>query len=73
MKKQQGLMIMSLIIMFSVIPVYKVKSRLGVNILPGSHTPDLLEDLTGGLFKSRWIDRDYVQRPRFDWNWRDEG
>ena len=71
--KQQRLMIMSLIIMFSVIPAYKVKSRLGVNILPGGHTPDLLEQLTGGLFKSRWVDRNYVQRPHFDWNWREKG
>lgn len=74
MNKQQRLVIVSLIIMFSVIPAYKVKSRLGVNILPGGHTPDLLEHLTGGLFKARWVDRNYVQRPHFDWkSWWNQG
>ena len=66
MNKRQRLVIISLIIMFSVIPFYKVKSRLGVDILPGRHAPDLLEHLTGGLFKARWVDRDYVHLPHFD-------
>ena len=63
MNKQQRLIIISLIIMLSAIPFYKVKSRLGVDIIRGPHTPNLIEDLTGGLFKARWIDRDYVHLP----------
>ena len=62
MNKRQRLIIISLIII-SVIPFYKVKTRMGVDILPGRHAPDLLEDLTGGLFKARWVDRDYVHLP----------
>lgn len=66
MNQQQRIIIIGMIVMLSVIPTYKVKSRLGVNILPGRHTPDLIEDLTGGLFKARWIDRDYVHYPNFE-------
>lgn len=62
MNQRQRLIIISLIII-SVIPFYKVKTRMGVDILPGRHAPDLLEDLTGGLFKARWVDRDYVHLP----------
>lgn len=62
MNKRQRLIIISLVII-SVIPFYKVKTRMGVDILPGRHAPDLLEDLTGGLFKARWVDRDYVHLP----------
>lgn len=62
MNKRQRLIIISLIII-SAIPFYKVKTRMGVDILPGRHAPDLLEDWTGGLFKARWVDRDYVYLP----------
>lgn len=65
MSKQLRLIIISLVLMFSIIPIYKAKSRLGVNILPGPHTPDLVEEVTGGLFKARWVDRDYIHRPNF--------
>ena len=65
MRKQLRLIIISTIIMFSIIPAYKVKGRLGVNILPGPHTPDIVESATGGLFKARWVDRDYIRRPHF--------
>lgn len=66
MNKRQYLLTSSLIFMFSILPVYKVKTRLGVNILPGSHTPNLVEKWTGGLLKARWIDRNYVRRPQLD-------
>ncbi|HEY9781032.1 MAG TPA: hypothetical protein V6D09_12945 [Leptolyngbyaceae cyanobacterium] len=36
-----------------------------MNILPGPHTPDLVEEVTGGLFKARWVDRNYIRHPHF--------
>jgi hypothetical protein len=62
LNKQQCLLLASLILMLSVIPLYKIKSRLGINILPGLHTPNLVEEWTGGSIKARWIDRNYFRR-----------
>lgn len=65
LNKQLRLTIISLILVSSIIPMYKAKSKLGVNILPGPHTPDLVEEVTGGLFKARWVDRNYIHHPHF--------
>lgn len=66
MNRQQLIVITIMVGMFSVIPFYKFKSRMGVNILPGQHTPVLVEKKTRGLIKARWIDRNYIRRPRFN-------
>ncbi len=65
MHRRQSLIIASLIVMFSVIPGYKIKTKLGVDLLPGPHTPNLVEELTGRLIKARWVDRNYFRRPDF--------
>lgn len=45
------------------LPLYKLKSRAGINIFPGGHTPKILERITHGLFKASWVDKDYLKRP----------
>ena len=68
MNKRKYVVIATVVIMISLIPFYKFKSRMGVDILPGGHTPKVVEKLTGGLFKAKWVDRNYVRRPHIDWN-----
>lgn len=50
-------------ILFSLIPLYKAKSRLGINLFNGGHTPNLIEKWTGGLIEAEWIDHNYIRRP----------
>lgn len=61
-KFQQGFFITGITILFLAIPFYKLKSRAGVNLLPGPHTPDLIENWTGGVIKAEWIERNYIRR-----------
>ena len=63
-KLKNNLFVTSFILLVTVIPAYKLKSRLGVDVLPGGHTPDVVEKWTGGLIKARWVDRDYIRRPQ---------
>ncbi|WP_256498733.1 hypothetical protein [Chroococcidiopsis sp. CCNUC1] len=41
---------------------------MGVNILPGPHTPNLVEKLTRGKFKAEWVDRNWFRRPDLPFN-----
>ena len=68
MLKKQQVAIATILIMFSIIPTYKAKSRMGVNILPGPHTPNLVEKLTRGKFKAEWVDRNWFRRPDLPFN-----
>jgi hypothetical protein len=63
LKKQHQVAIAALFVLLAIIPAYKVKSRMGVNILPGPHTPNLMEKLTRGKFKAEWVDRNWFRRP----------
>jgi len=63
MNKVKYSSIIALTILFSFIPLYKAKSRLGINLLNGSHTPDLIEKWTGGLIEADWIDHNYFRKP----------
>ncbi len=60
MKKVQVNIITVTLILFSIVPMYKLKSRLGINLLNGPHTPELIEKWTDGLIKAEWIDRNYI-------------
>jgi hypothetical protein len=50
-------------LLFSILFMYKLKSRLGIDLLNGPHTPNLIEQWTGGLIKAEWIDFNYIRRP----------
>ena len=63
MNKVKYSSIIALTILFSFIALYKAKSRLGINLLNGSHTPDLIEKWTGGLIEADWIDHNYFRKP----------
>ena len=67
-KKRQQVAIATLLLMLAIIPAYKAKSRMGVNILPGPHTPNLVEKLTRGKFKAEWVDRNWFRRPNLPFN-----
>jgi hypothetical protein len=60
MKKVQVNIITVTLILFSIVPMYKLKSRVGINLFNGPHTPELIEKWTGGLIKAEWIDRNYI-------------
>ncbi len=62
-KFQHHLFLISFILL-AVIPAYKLKSRLGVNILSERHGPELVEEWTGGLIEAKWINRNYIRRPQ---------
>ncbi len=51
------------LILISLIPIYKLKSRLGIDFLQSSHGPELIEKWTGGLIKAEVIKRNYIRRP----------
>jgi hypothetical protein len=40
---------------FLLIESYKLKCKLNINLLPGSHTPDLIEKYSIGIIKSKWF------------------
>ena len=67
-KKQYQMAIATLVVMLSIIPAYKVKSRMGFNIIPGPHTPYLVERLTKGMIKAEWVDRNWFRRPDLPFN-----
>ena len=58
------IMVTGLIVTIVTIPAYKLKTRLGVDLLPDDHAPLMVEKLTGGLVKARWIKRNYIRRPQ---------
>lgn len=62
-KSKQRFLIITIAVL-SIVPAYKLKTRLGVNLLPGGHTPSVVEKWTGGLIKAKWIDRNYIRRPQ---------
>jgi hypothetical protein len=68
LKKQQQAAIATILITLSIIPAYKLKTRMRVNILPGPHTPNLVEKLTRGKFKAEWVDRNWLRRPNLPFN-----
>jgi len=47
----------------SILFMYKLKTRLGINLFNGPHTPNLIEQWTGALIKADWIDFNYIRRP----------
>ncbi len=51
------------LILISLIPIYKLKSRLGIDFFHRSHGPELIEKWTGGLIKAEVIKRNYIRRP----------
>lgn len=51
------------LILISLIPIYKLKSRLGIDFFHSSHGPELIEKWTGGLIKAEVIKRNYIRRP----------
>lgn len=51
------------LILISLIPIYKLKSRLGIDFFHSSHGPELIEKWTGGLIKTEVIKRNYIRRP----------
>lgn len=51
------------LILLSLIPIYKLKSRLGIDFFHSSHGPELIEKWTGGLIKAEVIKRNYLRRP----------
>jgi hypothetical protein len=53
----------ALLFLASILFMYKLKTRLGINIFNGPHTPNLVEHWTGGLIKAEWIDFNYIRRP----------
>lgn len=55
--------IIMLLILVSLIPMYKLKSRVGIDFFHSSHGPDLVEKWTGGLIKAEVIRRNYIHRP----------
>lgn len=60
---QRSFVITGLIVTLVAVPAYKLKTRLGVDLIPDSHAPMMVEKLTGGLVKARWIKRNYIRRP----------
>ena len=60
---RRSFMITGLIVTLVTVPAYKLKTRLGVDLVPDSHAPAMVEKLTGGLVKARWIKRNYIRRP----------
>lgn len=67
-KKQYQMAIATLLVMLSIIPAYKIKSRMGFNIIPGPHTPHLVERITRGKIKAEWVDRNWFRRPDLPFN-----
>jgi hypothetical protein len=63
LKKQHQVAIATLLVAVSIVPAYKLKSRMGFDIIPGPHTPHLVERLTRGKIKAEWVDRNWLRRP----------
>lgn len=61
--KVKSYTIFGLLILFSLIPMYKLKSRLGINFFKDAHGSELVEKWTGGLIKADWIKHNYIHRP----------
>ena len=51
------------LILISLIPIYKLKSRLGIDFFHSSNGTELIEKWTGGLIKAEVIKRNYIRRP----------
>ncbi len=51
------------LILLSLIPIYKLKSRLGIDIFHSYHGPKLIEKWARGLIKAEVIKRNYIRRP----------
>lgn len=58
--------IYTLLALVLVVPTYKLKSRMHINLIKdGQHTPDKLEKWSGGLIKASWIDDiNFIRRPK---------